>query len=268
MDCIEEMKQVPVPNMMQQLGQLSFITIPLITLFLFAMAVVSKGGLFWMLFTVMLIFSIRSIIRKIKGNNLSDKIQQNVNKYKAFYEKTVFEAKMQYGKNKEVTDTLLLLQHEIEHIDQNRKKTIRNNTIVWSIIITVVLLSGTSVIAYLNKSLNTPERISQRIENRISIGNINGAIEIYNTTQFCDSTASVQRLRITNGIIKQGSINEAESFFFTECIGKEGDINCAVSIVNYYINNNQRVSARSFVGKCNSLSNPNDLKVLNNLIKK
>lgn len=52
---LHDIKMIPRPSFMKSMGQLSFITLPLVALYLLLMALVSEAGLFWILFGVFLL---------------------------------------------------------------------------------------------------------------------------------------------------------------------------------------------------------------------
>ena len=247
-------KSLPEPTFMRSMGHLSLIMVPLLTLIIMIMWMMSSAGLFLLLGGVSAIWSVILIIKKLcgrLGNAYSDK---QFAELKNEYEYIARTMQREYGKDKDVANLLKQIQAEISSIEDNRKSLTRRNLIIWGVVFAIIIISASAgsfgVKSAVEENLTTLWQ--QQLEEFKAAG----------TNDEYDATVRTQLLE---EILSADAIVEAESFFAEYCMGLMGDLDCAKKIVHHYLKTNDKAAAEAFINKC-KLRYESDIEKLKNLL--
>lgn len=247
-------KSLPEPTFMRSMGHLSLIMVPLLTLIIMIMWMMSSAGLFLLLGGVSAIWSVILIIKKLcgrLGNAYSDK---QFAELKNEYEYIARTMQREYGKDKDVANLLKQIQAEISSIEDNRKSLTRRNLIIWGVVFAIIIISASAgsfgVKSAVEENLTTLWQ--QQLEEFKAAG----------TNDEYDATVRTQLLE---EILSADAIAEAESFFAEYCMGLMGDLDCAKKIVQHYLKTNDKAAAEAFINKC-KLRYESDIEKLKNLL--
>lgn len=276
-------KAIPEPTFVKSMGQLSFIMLPVIAIYLLLIAIISEAGLFWILFILFGILSLVAIIRKMTGNLGNDPFNRRFKEVKNVYEYNERLAKRNFGKSKEVSNLLGEISAQIADIEARRNAASRKNLLIWIIILAVCIGSASMGVFSINKSLNgTTEEESVAV--------VEGAAEQGTTSQGAATTSAApewkqaleafkassanddyddqdNRLKLVSAIVEAGEGKVAEDFFVGSCMGKMGDYDCAVKIVQFYAGKSDADAAKAFVGRCTKMRYNADRNKLQKLLK-
>ena len=163
--CLLEIKRIPAPTFTRSLISLTYIVLPIITLYLLVLSILSEAGFMWILTIVFAVLSVLQIIKKLKGNLGNDKSRKAFKEIKAkaeFYERT---AKRNYGKNREVTNLLNDISSQIAQIESNHKKESIKNVIIWVVILIVFFGLTTRGVISVGKAINEAQaKIEQELD--------------------------------------------------------------------------------------------------------
>ena len=163
--CLFEIKRIPAPSFTRSIISLTYIVLPIITLYLLVLSILSEAGFMWILTVVFAIMSVLQIVKKLKGNLGNDKSRKAFQELKAkseYYERT---AKRNYGKNKEVTTLLNDISSQIAQIESSHKKENVKNLIVWIVILIVFFGLTTRGVISVGKAINeAQDKIEQELD--------------------------------------------------------------------------------------------------------
>lgn len=269
---LHDIKIIPQPSFFKSMGQLSIITLPIISLFLLAMAIISEAGLFWILFGIFLALSIWAIIKKSKGNLGNEQFNKQFKILKTNYEYHEQIAKMHFGKNQEVAKLMNDISAQITDIEMQRDVRNRRNLLVWIVLIALFCGAASTGVFSVNKALNgvTQEEPSATTSKDGSSNKWNDIIEEFKKTpeakdeHLCNKYAQEILMMLCNA-------NEwklAEDLFFKTCMGKPNDYKCAEILVLYYtVQEKDKEKAEKFIEKCDNMRYKSDVNKLKKLIK-
>lgn len=267
---LHDIKLIPQPSFFKSMGQLSFIMLPIIAIYLLAMALVSEAGLFWILFALFFILAIWVIIKKAKGTLGNEVFNSTFKRLKADYEYNEQIAKMHLGKNKEVAMLMNDISVQISEIERQRDVRNRKNLFVWIVIIVIFCGLASVGVFSTNKVLNENKKSASVTASVIEAEGWEKGVQAFkaspeaNDEYACNQYAA----KILSIILDAGNVAAAEEFFLEVCMGKVDDYKCAKLVLDYYIDKKaDREAARIFVAKCNGMRYDSDRKKLENLIK-
>lgn len=274
--CLRDIKAIPEPTFSKSMGQLSFVMLPVIAVYLLLVAVISEAGLFWILFGLFGIFSLIAIIRKITGNLGNDPFNRKFKELKNEYEYNERLAKRNFGKSREVSNLLAEISAQISDIETRRNVASRKNLLVWIVILCVCVGSASMGVFSVNKSLNenTEEEVVTETEvgavtTTTETGDWKQALESFKTSSANDDHEDQDaRLKLVSTVLAAGEGKAAEDFFLQYCMGKMGDYDCAVKIIQFYTDKSNTTSAQSFVEQCSKMRYNADRRKLQALINK
>lgn len=272
---LHDIKMIPRPSFMKSMGQLSFITLPLVALYLLLMALVSEAGLFWILFGVFLLLSVWVIIKKARGNLGNEPFNRVFHKLKTDYEFHEQMAKMNFGKSREVAGVLSDISAQIAEIEEKRQASSRKNLLVWMVLIVVFCSAASTGVFSLNSTLNDRDdggrNVAEKVEANVGKGNWQKAVQAFKDSPESKDNYECNKLavKILPQILSAGETQEAVDFFLNNCMGKVGDYDCAVLVVNYYLKKASGVEdATKFVQKCDKMRYTSDQRKLEKLLTK
>lgn len=250
-----QVKSLPDPSFRKSMGQLAVYMIPIITLIVGIMYIISNAGLFLIIAAVLGIWSIVLIVKKIfgrLGNSFSDKRFAELKNKSEYLARSL---QRDYGKNREVSRLLTEINEQIDSIESRRKSLARKNIFVWAVIfIVLIALISASSIGVKNK---VEENRAVRWQEQLDAFKEAGVNDEYDASE---------RTNILNLVLSVGEIVEAEKFFIEYCMGLMGDTECATKIIRYHLKQEDKAAAQEFIKKCN-LRYQGDIKKLENLIK-
>lgn len=268
---LHDIKLIPQPSFWKSMGQLSFITLPIIALYLLAMALVSEAGLFWILFVVFLALSVWVIVKKAKGTLGNEAYNNLFKRLKADYEYNEQMARMHFGKNKEVATLMNDIAAQIAEIEEGRNARNRKNVLTWVVIIAVFCGLASAGVFSVNKTLNGEAGTLQTAtEAAIEEGDWEAGVAAFKASPEASDeyTCNQYAVKILPVILEAGEVAAAETFFVETCMGKVDDYDCAVLVVNYYLKEkSDKEAARAFVKKCDGMRYESDQEKLLKLIK-
>lgn len=256
-ECLYQIKAIPEPTFVKSMGQLSFIMLPVIAVYLLLVAVISEAGLFWILAGLFGLFSLIAIIRKITGNLGNDPFNRRFKEIKNIYEYNERLAKRNFGKSREVSNLLSEISAQIADIEARRNAASRKNFLIWIIILAVCVGSASMGVFSVNKSLNEnteEEVVTETGTVVVATGDWKQALESFKTSSANnDHEDQDARLNLVTTVLAAGEGKAAEDFFLQYCMGKMGDYDCAVKIIQFYTDKPDAASAQSFVEQCSKM---------------
>lgn len=268
--CLYRIKEIPQPSFIRSMGQLSFIMLPLLAIYTLLIALISSAGLFWLLFILFAILSVWVIIKKVNGRLGNDPFNKAFHSLKNEYEYYERTAKRNFGKSKEVSRLLEDISSEISTIESQRNVGNRKNLLIWLVILVVFFAAGGLSVFSIHKSLKTVDEIANSdLGSLINAGKWQEAIDYFNASAEKNDEYESNRLalQILPLILSADENAKAEEFFLQTCMGKRGDFDCAVLIVDYYKKKNDTPAARTFIGQCIKMRYKSDQRKLEKLLK-
>ena len=277
-ECLFQIKAIPQPTFVKSMGQLSFIMLPVIAIYLLLIAVISEAGLFWILFILFGILSLVAIIRKVTGNLGNDPFNRRFKEIKNEYEYNERLAKRNFGKSREVSNLLGEISAQIADIEARRDAASRKNLLIWIVILAVCIGSASMGVFSINKSLNgTTEESVEVVEGTTEQGAVEQgpatpewkkALETFKASSANDDYDDQDnRLKLVSAIVDAGEGKVAEDLFVESCMGKMGDYDCAVKIVQFYTGKSNADAAKAFVDRCTKMRYNADRGKLQKLLK-
>ena len=220
-DTLEEIllaaRSLPAPSFSRSMGQLSVVMLPLLTLFLLLAALISEAGIFWIATILFALGSIAAIILKICGRIGNGRADREFAELK---------------NNFEITE-------RIREIEQERRSASRRNLMIWMAILLVgAILAGMGVRS-VDKAVAVQEETGWQKE-----------LEAFRAAGVVDDYDIETRSALLAKILAAGETTAAEEFFRSYCMGRPGDYDCAVQIVDRYLQTGDREAAERFVGSC------------------
>ncbi len=149
-----DVKNLPQPTFFRSMGQLSFIMMPIIALFMLAFAIVSEAGLFWILFLLFLILAIVAIVRKARGRLGNDRANTEFAELKNEMEYNRRIATHSYGKNTEVRKVMNEIEVELAKVERARKGASGRNVAIWIAILIVIFAAAGLGVFKMDRALN------------------------------------------------------------------------------------------------------------------
>lgn len=268
--CLYAIKEIPQPSFVRSMGQLSFIMLPLLAIYMLLIALISSAGLFWLLFLLFAILSVWAIIKKVNGRLGNDPFNKEFCSLKNEYEYYERTAKRNFGKSKEVTRLLEDISTEISDIESRRNAGSRKNLFIWLVILVVFFAAGGISVFSIHKSLNTvDEMVNGDLGGLIQAGKWQEAIEYFHASPEKDDAYESNKLalEILPVVLTADQNEKAEEFFLQSCMGKIGDFDCASLIVNYYKTKGDTDTAHAFIQRCTKLRYKSDQRKLEKLLK-
>lgn len=264
------LKNIPSPTFFKSIGQLSFIMLPIIAVYMLVAALISEAGLFWLLFLLFLVLAIVAIVKKAKGTLGNDKADKQFRELKneAEYNKRI--AMHSFGSNEEVASILNEIYAEIDHVERERRGASARNVVVWVVIMLVLFGAAGAGVFKMNKSLAQVEEnpmVEQVVYiNGVAFEGLQKAMD--KVAAMSDSEVGVEqaRLDVIGALLAASRQAEAEEFFLNSCMGQMKDFDCAALIVRHYVAAEQADAAKAFVGKCEKLRYNSDKSKLVKLI--
>ncbi len=242
-DTLEEIllaaRSLPAPSFSRSMGQLSVVMLPLLTLFLLLAALISEAGIFWIATILFALGSIAAIILKICGRIGNGRADREFAELKNNFEFTARIARRDFGKSREVNNLLTEITERIREIEQERRSASRRNLMIWMAILLVgAILAGMGVRS-VDKAVAVQEETGWQKE--LDAFRAAGAVDDYDIET---------RSALLAKILAAGETTAAEEFFRSYCMGRPGDYDCAVQIVDRYLQAGDREAAERFVGSC------------------
>lgn len=272
---LHDIKIIPQPSFMKSMGQLSFITLPLVAVYLLIMALVSEAGVFWILFGIFVILSLWVIVKKAKGKLGNEPFNRVFNKLKVDYEFHEQMAKMHFGQHREVAGVLTDISAQIAAIEEKRNAGNRKNLLVWMVLILVFCGVASTGVFSVNHALNGKNDEVQSVtvagKGNPNAGNWKNAVQAFKESPESKDDYECNKLavKILPLILNAGESRAAEEFFTGNCMGKVGDYDCAVLIVNHYLGKaSETEAAKEFVRKCDKMRYASDQRKLEKLLTK
>ncbi|MBO5893866.1 MAG: hypothetical protein J6Q31_06380 [Alistipes sp.] len=251
-----QVKSLPEPSFAKSMGQLSVYMIPILTLIVLVMYVVSNAGLFLIIAALLGIWSIVLIIKKIAGRLGNSHSDKQFAELKNEYEYLARTTQRDYGKNREVARLLSEISEQFDNIESRRKAMSMKNFIVWAVIFAVIIFLASAGGVGVKKQVD--ENLAVRWQEQLESFK-NG--EVVN-----DEHDASLRTEVLELVLAADEIAEAEKFFIDYCMGLVGDMDCATKIVRYYQKQDNIAAAQEFISKC-KLRYQSDIKKLENIIK-
>lgn len=242
-DTLEEIllaaRSLPAPSFSRSMGQLSVVMLPLLTLFLLLAALISEAGIFWIATVLFALGSIAAIILKICGRIGNGRADREFAELKNNFEFTARIARRDFGKSREVNNLLTEITERIREIEQERRSASRRNLMIWLAILLVgAILAGMGVRS-VDKAVAVQEETGWQKE-----------LEAFRAAGVVDDYDTGTRSALLAKILAAGETTAAEEFFRSYCMGRPGDYDCAVQIVDRYLQAGDREAAERFVGNC------------------
>ena len=242
-DTLEEIllaaRSLPAPSFSRSMGQLSVVMLPLLTLFLLVAALISEAGIFWIATILFALGSIAAIILKICGRIGNGRADREFAELKNNFEFTARIARRDFGKSREVNNLLTEITERILEIEQERRSASRRNLMIWMAILLVgAILAGIGVRS-VDKAVAVQEETGWQKE-----------LEAFRAAGVVDDYDIETRSALLAKILAAGETTAAEEFFRSYCMGRPGDYDCAVQIVDRYLQAGDREAAERFVGSC------------------
>ncbi|NDV80449.1 hypothetical protein D0T87_00475 [Bacteroides sp. 51] len=261
-----EIKRIPEPSFLKGMSQLTFIIFPLLTVFMFALALISEAGLFWILGALFLIFSIIALVKKSKGTLGNDKFNKQFKEEKHAFEYYQRIAIRDFGKSREVSKLANEIEGMILDIEQKRKKASTQNMLIWAVILIVVVVLASGGTFQMDRALN---KVEDTVEEAMQKGSESWQSAIDELKGMSDSDFGVEqkRIDITQMILEANAPEAAETFFVDYCMGNRMDFEAASLIVNYYKGKGETEKATQFIAKCSKMRYSSDLKKLKKIIE-
>lgn len=248
-------KSLPEPSFSKSMGHMSLYMIPLLTLLVAVLWLISNAGLFLIIGAILAIWSIILVIKKLAGTLGNAKSNKYFAELKNEYEYSARSLQRDYGKNREIARLLEEINEQISSIEKRRKALTRRNFILWAIIFVLIAILA-SVGSFGVKSTvedNVAIQWQEELQEFVSKG-VN------------DEHDATLRTQLLEKIISANAMTEAEQFFNDYCMGLVGDMECAKKIVQYHISKGNKDAAEAFVKKC-KLRYASDIEKLQNLLK-
>lgn len=242
-DTLEEILQaarsLPAPSFSRSMGQLSVVMLPLLTLFLLLMALISEAGIFWIATILFALGSIVAIILKICGRIGNGRADRNFAELKNNFEFTARMARRDFGKSREVNNLLTEITERIREIEQERRSASRRNLMIWLAVLLIGgILAGMGVWST-DQAVAVQEETGWQKE--LEAFRIAGSVDDYDIEN---------RSALLGKILAADEMTAAEEFFRNYCMGRPGDYDCAVQIVDRYLLAGDRAAAERFAGAC------------------
>lgn len=242
-DTLEEIllaaRSLPAPSFSRSMGQLSVVMLPLLTLFLLLAALISEAGIFWIATILFALGSIAAIILKICGRIGNGRADREFAELKNNFEFTARIARRDFGKSREVNNLLTEITERIREIEQERRSASRRNLMIWMAILLVgAILAGMGVRS-VDKAVAVQEETGWQKE-----------LDAFRAAGVVDDYDIETRSALLAKILAAGETTAAEEFFRSYCMGRPGDYDCAVQIVDRYLQTGDREAAERFVGSC------------------
>lgn len=267
---VYQAKSVPVPAFKDSFIAMMVYVMPLITLMALVMALVTGGLLFWIIAIAAGIYSVVSIIKKIKIKKGPDKLKALVNEFEYYRGIAV----RNFGKSSEVSKLVSSLYGDLYTIVENHKSSKKKIGIIWMIVIAVFLiLGGGSTVASVATPSQEEKQEAEKLEAIAQEAEKEGmkaevaqawakAVEDYVKAGYDEISGEEARLNVVKEIIKS-DVEAAEKFFKQYCEGQMGDVQCAVEIVKAYKSVSEQ-KAQDFINsvKLRYSSDVNKLKKL------
>lgn len=133
------LKRIPEPTLGRGFMDMAYIFYPVITFFLFILALLTESGLLWILTLVLVVMSVVKIVKKAKGKSSADLADKEFRNLKLEVEHNEREARRNYGKNREVSLLLEDISNQVSNMEAARKKQNRKKVLVWLAILILLL---------------------------------------------------------------------------------------------------------------------------------
>ena len=242
-DTLEEIllaaRSLPAPSFSRSMGQLSVVMLPLLTLFLLLMALISEAGIFWIATILFALGSIVAIILKICGRIGNGRADRNFAELKNNFEFTARMARRDFGKSREGNNLLTEITERIREIEQERRSASRRNLMIWLAVLLIGgILAGMGVWST-DQAVAVQEETGWQKE--LEAFRIAGSVDDYDIEN---------RSALLGKILAADEMTAAEEFFRNYCMGRPGDYDCAVQIVDRYLLAGDRAAAERFAGAC------------------
>lgn len=182
---------------------------------------------------------------------------------------------MNFGQHREVADVLTDISVQIASIEEKRNASNRKNLLVWIVLILVFCgIAGTGVFSVnhaLNGESGEVQEVAEKEGENPATGSWKNAVQAFKESPESkdDYECNKFAVKILPLILKAGESRAAEEFFTGNCMGKVGDYDCAVLIVNHYLGNASGTeAAKEFVRKCDKMRYASDQRKLEKLLTK
>ena len=248
-------KSLPEPSFKKSMAQLAIFMLPILTLLVLVMYIISNAGLFLIITAISGIWSIVLIVKKMLGRLGNSHSDAQFAKLRNEYEYVSRSVKRDYGKNREVASLLTEINEQIDSIEGRRKALARKNMIMWAVIFgLLILLASMGSVGIKNQ---VEENLTQRWQEQL---------DAFKSSGVNDEHDASARTEVLDLVLAAKEIAEAEQFFVDYCMGLVGDVECATKIVRYHLDQKDNAAAQEFISKC-KLRYESDIKKLENLIK-
>lgn len=250
-----DIKALPEPTFAKSMGQLSLFMVPILTVLIFVMYVISAAGLFLILALLLAIWSALLIVKRVKGTLGNSEADAAFAELSNQYEYAARSLKRDYGKNREVANLLTEINEQIDHINSRRKSMRTKNLLLWAVIFgVIIILTSIGSVGVKNR---VDENLATTWQEQLDAFKCSGENDEYDGTE---------RIEILDLVLAADEIGEAEQFFADYCAGMVGDVECATKIVRYHLNHDNTAAAEEFINSC-TLRYSSDINKLKNLIK-
>ncbi|MBO7189727.1 MAG: hypothetical protein J6V55_03990 [Alistipes sp.] len=250
-----DIKALAEPTFSKSMGQLSVFMIPILTVIVFVMYVISSAGLFLILALLLAVWSVFLIVRKVKGSLGNSAADAELAELRNQYEYAARSLKRDYGKNREVANLLSEINEQIDSIVSRRKAMRTKNLMVWAAIFVVIILLASM------GSVGVKHRVDENLATTWQ-----EELDAYKYGEQGDEYDGELRCEIIDLVLAADEIAEAEAFFADYCAGLVGDLECATKIVRYHLTHDNKAGAETFINGC-TLRYSSDINKLKKLIK-
>ena len=238
-EILHKVRSLSAPSFGRSMGLLWVVLLPLLTLFLFMAALISEAGIFWIATGVLALCSVVAIILKLCGRIGNGRDDRRFAELKNDFEFTARIARRDFGRNREVTDLLDETTEQIREAERLRKGAARRNLLIWLTVLSVGgLLAGMGVLS-VDRAVAVQKETGWQTE-----------LEAFRAAGSVDDYDVGPRSALLGKILAAEEMAAAEEFFRMYCMGRPGDYECAVQVVDRYLLTGDRAAAERFVGAC------------------
>ena len=251
---LRDLRMIPKPTLIKSIEHYSVFTVPVFTILMVVIAVITSGLIFWILSLFCLLWSIIVIVKKYKGKLGNDPYNNQIEVLKANCDYLLRIATMNYGTRKEITLLVNDIVEEVEEVESCRVASKRKNIIVLIVFFLFVILAVGFMInkvkhvvddnileyASITELASMPDRLND-VEWESVVSKFNNLTPV----------SEADRIAIINIALSKEMVTEAEQLFIKNILGESGDFKIAKNIIDHLRSSSQKTAVDSFKAKCN-----------------